>query len=243
MRALRLPLLVSSLLVAACGGRVDPQSDAPANDAAPDAVGPSSPQPASYAHACAVDADCVLVTTPRSCASVVCGCPDGALAISDVARWQADVDAWKAVCRATVPQQPCGDLCMPARAFCTAGACEARTCLDTACSPPDAGPPDAPACFTDAVTADFERCQTDADCVVKHHQTDCCGTEVAVGVAASVATAYENCEHAWDAHFPGCGCSSRPLTTEDGKTVTDPARIAVRCISASGGGVCKTSMP
>ncbi len=94
------------------------------------------------------------------------------------------------------------------------------------------------------MTAPFELCHIDADCVVKHHQTDCCGTELAVGAAATTSTAYDDCEHAWATHFPACDCAAQPLKTEDGKPVTDPTRIVVRCTNvASGAGRCQTSMP
>jgi hypothetical protein len=101
---------------------------------------------------------------------------------------------------------------------------------------------DGGACFSDVVTSDWKLCNNDSDCVVAHHQTDCCGSEVAVGVSASAASAYANCEHAWVAHFPGCGCPAAPLSTEDGKRVTDPTLIVVHCTDrTSSGGICKTS--
>ena len=82
------------------------------------------------------------------------------------------------------------------------------------------------------------------DCVVKEEQTDCCGTILYVGVSVASATKFDACETTWVAQFPGCGCNSNKMTTEDGKTVVqgaDGGGPKVHCTDFTmGGGVCMT---
>lgn len=61
-------------------------------------------------------------------------------------------------------------------------------------------------------------CTGDADCVVKVHQINCCGTQEAVGVAASGAADFDAKEAACDATYPQCGCATMGTTAEDGTT-------------------------
>jgi hypothetical protein len=90
-------------------------------------------------------------------------------------------------------------------------------------------------------------CQADSDCVIEQEQTDCCGTILYVGVNTASATEFQACETAWVAHFPGCGCDSNKMTTEDGKTTNpgvDGGAPQVHCADFTmNGGICLTYTP
>jgi hypothetical protein len=93
----------------------------------------------------------------------------------------------------------------------------------------------------------LKTCQSDNDCVIEQEQTDCCGTILYVGVNVSSVSAFNACETAWVDHFPGCGCDSGQMKTEDGM-VTHPGQDggipAVHCTDfTSSGGVCMTYSP
>jgi hypothetical protein len=105
------------------------------------------------------------------------------------------------------------------------------------------------ACFSDTgqLSDSLKPCQADSDCVVKQEQTDCCGTILYVGVNTASATKFDACEAAWVTHFPGCGCASNKMTTEDGNPTTpgvDGGAPQVRCADFTmGGGICLTYTP
>lgn len=117
---------------------------------------------------------------------------------------------------------------------------------------PSDSPLDAPgylACMdaSGQVDASLKACKSDADCVIKQEQTDCCGTILYVGIASPSASAFDACEAAWLAHFPACGCDSGQTKTEDGK-VTNPTADAaapmVHCTDfTTNGGICMTYTP
>ncbi len=80
------------------------------------------------------------------------------------------------------------------------------------------------------VFPDFdESCQTDQDCVVVFHQVNCCGTEVAWGIAASAKAAFDEAEKVCRSQVPGCGCPALPTEAEDGNTHWDAAQFSVTC--------------
>jgi hypothetical protein len=93
----------------------------------------------------------------------------------------------------------------------------------------------------------LKTCGSDADCVIKEEQTDCCGTILYVGVSTASASAFDACEAAWVSHFPACGCASNTKETEDGTITTygaDAAAPAVHCTDFTmSGGVCMTYTP
>lgn len=93
----------------------------------------------------------------------------------------------------------------------------------------------------------LKTCQSDSDCIIKDEQTDCCGTILYVGVASASAGTFDECEAAWVAHFPGCGCASNQTKTEDGKATAlgmDAGAPRVHCIDFTmSGGICMTYTP
>jgi hypothetical protein len=97
------------------------------------------------------------------------------------------------------------------------------------------------------VDGSLKACKSDAECVMKQEQIDCCGTILYVGIASSSASAFDACEAAWEAHFPGCGCDSGQTNTEDGKVTYpfgDAAAPKVHCTDFTlNGGVCMTYTP
>jgi len=73
----------------------------------------------------------------------------------------------------------------------------------------------------------FDRtCEKDADCVVVLHQVNCCGTEVAWGIAASEKAAFDAAESECRSEYPACGCPALPTQADDGNTGSD---FGVRC--------------
>ena len=105
------------------------------------------------------------------------------------------------------------------------------------------------ACFSDTgqLSASLKPCQSDSDCVMRQEQTDCCGTILYVGVDTASATQFDACEAAWVAHFPGCGCASNKMTTEDGNTTNpgvDGGAPQVHCADfTTSGGIRLTYTP
>jgi hypothetical protein len=119
-------------------------------------------------------------------------------------------------------------------------------------SAPSDAPTDAPvylACMDSSGQLDgaLKRCQSDAECVIKHHTTSCCGSVTYVGIASASVSPFVTCETAWGAHFPACECASGAPKTEDGKSLgigADAGTPQVHCIDfTSNGGICQTFLP
>ena len=90
-------------------------------------------------------------------------------------------------------------------------------------------------------------CMSSSDCVIEQELTDCCGTTLYVGISMASVGAFNACESAWEAHFPGCGCASNQTGTEDGimaRRGDDAPAPQVHCIDFTmNGGVCMTYTP
>ena len=71
-------------------------------------------------------------------------------------------------------------------------------------------------------------CKADTDCVIGLHQTNCCGTMTAIGLAYSEWPSFSKAESECETQYPGCDCASMPTTAEDGKNQMDGA-ITVSC--------------
>jgi hypothetical protein len=83
-------------------------------------------------------------------------------------------------------------------------------------------------------------CAVPADCAIGFHQINCCGTQQAIGIAASEQAAFAAAEATCASQYPGCGCAGGPTTAEDGKAADmGNAQIQVACT----GGACTTFVP
>lgn len=92
-------------------------------------------------------------------------------------------------------------------------------------------------CYTPASSIPFERtCATSADCELRFHMIDCCGTLAAVGIYEGDAAAFDMVEAMCQ---PVCDCVAKPTVADDGKTSDNAAAFQVSCVS----GICKTSVP
>lgn len=218
---------------------------------------------------------CVCATPicpPSGCSSTECGpnpfgapnykCSDGSTGgpvcerSSGACGWHirscpTEVDAGP-TCKAPPPFTcPDGTVVTPSCVVDSSGGCvcSSGTCMGSA----DAGSTDAivsdggSACFDSGGTIPYmyRRCGSDAECATGQHQLNCCGSEQITGINAAEGAAYKSCEAAWDKHFPGCGCPAAMPVADDGKTVSDPTKVAVRCVTGSGGatGICQTYVP
>jgi hypothetical protein len=81
-------------------------------------------------------------------------------------------------------------------------------------------------------------CTNTQSCSFGLHQTNCCGSQVAVGFNHSEHDAFTTAEMAWDATCPACGCAAAPLMAEDGKSCT-MQMITSTCDN----GMCMTHCP
>ncbi|MSP17670.1 MAG: hypothetical protein EXR73_13880 [Myxococcales bacterium] len=85
----------------------------------------------------------------------------------------------------------------------------------------------------------FDRtCAADGDCFIARHQTDCCGTIVAWGLRSTEQAAFAAAEKVCESQYPGCGCASNKVTTDDGTMTTMDHPIAVHCAA----GMCRTTV-
>ncbi len=83
-----------------------------------------------------------------------------------------------------------------------------------------------------AVFPTFDRrCAAATECAAVLHQTDCCGTFVAMGLRASERGGFDAAEMRCQSMLPGCGCASRETTDDDGNPVqgSGVAMIDARC--------------
>ncbi len=98
--------------------------------------------------------------------------------------------------------------------------------------------PDTLACPDGSTMGPFERsCGSASDCSVALHQTDCCGTLTALGVASSALAEFTTAEAACSAGYPGWGCPAGPITTEDGGEVSTADAVVAVCSE----GACRTT--
>ncbi len=82
-------------------------------------------------------------------------------------------------------------------------------------------------------------CASGADCLMRLHQTDCCGSRVAIGIAAGAAASFDAAEKLCESMYPGCGCAPAPTRAEDGMAERPGHPIVVDCVA----GACRTSVP
>ena len=100
----------------------------------------------------------------------------------------------------------------------------------------------------------LKACATDGDCTYQTHLTDCCGGILYVGIARSSGATFAQCEAAWEAHFPACGCFSLTTKTEDGRCLVGNcpssdasppagAKPLVHCVATGETRSCETYLP
>lgn len=82
-------------------------------------------------------------------------------------------------------------------------------------------------------------CEFDRDCAIVFHQTDCCGTQAAIGVNDESIDPFNEVEQMCVAMFPDCDCAPMPTTAEDGDVTDDAGEIVVACVDNA----CQTSIP
>jgi hypothetical protein len=82
-------------------------------------------------------------------------------------------------------------------------------------------------------------CADVGECTIVFHQTDCCGSMSAFGIAATEQAAFGAVEMICRSQYPECGCAPGPTTAEDGNSSEDIAAIIVECVAGS----CATSIP
>ncbi len=105
----------------------------------------------------------------------------------------------------------------------------------------DAGPVPGVVCMGNkpAFPPFSKACAVDADCVAVTHQINCCGTDIALAVAKSEATAYQAAEATCRAQYPGCGCASEPTVAEDGQIALWNSPVVAVCKA----GACMATVP
>ncbi len=130
------------------------------------------------------------------------------------------------VCEYDASHEQCG------KATCSAGTWQVPFGGMLGCKPPPGPNPCTP-------TLD-KSCAIDADCVFSIHQTNCCGDTLAVGYKKSDAPIFSAAEAICRRTYPGCGCPSQGLATDEGRPETGfltPEKVQVKCV----GGMCRTS--
>lgn len=102
----------------------------------------------------------------------------------------------------------------------------------------DVGPDGFPgACTPDGGFPNFQKgCGTTANCIVKLHQVDCCGSMIAIGLNHGEFAAFDSAELSWESACPKCKCPAKPTVAEDGKSGLN-ADVKVSCDN----GVCRTT--
>lgn len=85
-----------------------------------------------------------------------------------------------------------------------------------------------------SVFGTFEKgCSGDVACALVDHQTDCCGSILAMGINHSEQTRFASAEATCSAQYPMCDCMAQ-LKTEDGVSVPfdQKDQIAVKCVNS-----------
>ena len=83
---------------------------------------------------------------------------------------------------------------------------------------------------------EFDRsCRTASDCQLVAHTTSCCGSRLALAIAATETPAFNSAEAVCDAQYPACGCAAQGVQVEDGTQVGAcwQAEVKASCDSGS----------
>jgi hypothetical protein len=81
-----------------------------------------------------------------------------------------------------------------------------------------------------------KECDTDANCALVQHQTDCCGSMLVMAVNHAAVGDFDAAEAICRSQYPGCGCAPQGTKTEDGVIVPfdKESLIVAKC----GNGIC-----
>jgi hypothetical protein len=121
--------------------------------------------------------------------------------------------------------------CGPQPAIATCGGAAKCTPTSKGCQwifPPC---PPQPACFDPDGTLDpsYRKCATPSDCMVVTIQKDCCGTQLATGVAIATAKDVMACSaDKWKGQ-PACACPMAQTTADDGTISNGGAAATATC--------------
>jgi hypothetical protein len=72
------------------------------------------------------------------------------------------------------------------------------------------------------------------------HQTDCCGSFHAWGIAGDESASFDTQEAACRNTYPLCECAMSPTSTDSGETSIAGDDVQVGCISEGPSQVCRT---
>jgi hypothetical protein len=117
--------------------------------------------------------------------------------------------------------------CQATEAHCKGGYCV-----------PEGGTLDAIACATDdtGFPAVDKACQVDSDCALVFHQKNCCGTELAWGIAKGAVQDFSIAESICKEQLFPCRCPQEMTQAEDGETGSTAEDFGVKCDA----GTCKS---
>ena len=80
-----------------------------------------------------------------------------------------------------------------------------------------------------------KQCVTVDDCAIALHQTDCCGSQAALGLNKAEVPAFDAAEAICDSQYPACDCAPLGIVAEDGAIVQSPVALDLACTD----GLCK----
>ncbi len=129
-------------------------------------------------------------------------------------------------CKYDASHDPCGT------AKCVGGKWQLPIKGITGCVPPPG---------TEPCKKTFDKtCKVDGDCTIGLRETSCCGDTYAMGIVKSEASAFAANEAICRRTYPGCGCASRGIETDEGRPETGfltPEQVKVTCVASQ----CHTS--
>lgn len=128
----------------------------------------------------------------------------------------------------------CADTCE--REAVELGNCNAMFCAVLPDAEGCALPPLITECGPDSTALpEFDRACTasGSTCALFFHQSDCCGTTVAMAHAAGVARQVQAAEDMCRSMIPDCDCPAGPLTDENGTLVGPGDTVSARCVDGT----------
>jgi len=199
-------------------GDVSQPVDAPSSDAKPGGAvvcaGPGAYAFPALSKTCKADADCFVALHQVNCCGTMVAL---GLAVAD----KAAFDAAEKVCGGQYPGCGCASMGTMAEdghtdttgagiaVNCKGGLCATSVKAAAAkCGPNGAESP-----------KPFKWCAVSSDCAFVLRQVDCCGSQMAVGIAASAKDAFAAFDAKCTAAGPICDCLAKPTAAEDGGEV------------------------